>query len=167
VIISHTKSVKAFLKVLGVIVGCELVGLVSTPFTLVAIPTWYASLNKPSFAPPNWIFAPVWTTLYCLMGIAAFLVWQRGSKKKNVKKALSYFLLQLFFNFLWSVLFFGLHSPLLGLIDIFALLVTLIITIYMFYNIVKPGAYLLVPYLLWVSFATILNFSLLLLNLPS
>lgn len=144
--------------------GCEFVGIISTPFTLAAIPTWYSTLNKPPFSPPNWIFGPVWTTLYFLMGISAFLIWQKGLKKKQVKEALLYFVAQLFFNFIWSILFFGLKSPTLGLFDILVLWVLILVTMIKFYKISKPAAYLLIPYILWVSFATILNLSIVLLN---
>ncbi|MBP9718915.1 MAG: tryptophan-rich sensory protein [Candidatus Levybacteria bacterium] len=160
----HTIIVKDFSKFLISIIGCELVGILSTPFTISAISTWYIFLNKPPFSPPNWVFGPVWTILYFLMGISAFLVWRKGLKNKKVKKALFYFLLQLFFNFLWSLLFFGLHSPLLGLLDIIVLLVSIVITLVAFYRVSKIAAYLLIPYLLWVSFATILNLSIVLLN---
>lgn len=146
------------------IIGCELVGIVSTPFTISAIPTWYRTLNKPFFSPPNWIFGPVWTTLYLLMGISAFLIWQKGLKKKKVKEAITYFGIQLFLNFIWTFLFFGLRNPLLGLIDIVVLWIFIVLTILKFYKLSKPAAYMLIPYLLWVSFATILNFSILILN---
>jgi tryptophan-rich sensory protein len=151
-------------KLIISIIGCELVGIIATPFTISAISTWYAYLNKPSFSPPNWVFGPVWTTLYFLMGVSAFLIWRKGLQKKNVKRALGYFLLQLFFNFLWSLLFFGFHSPLLGLFDIVILLIFIILTIASFYKLSRVAAYLLVPYLLWVSFATVLNFSVVILN---
>ena len=146
------------------VVGCELVGILSTPFTISAIPTWYVHLNKPFFSPPNWLFAPVWTTLYFLMGISVFLIWKKGIHKDKVKRGFNYFFLQLFFNFLWSLLFFGLHSTLFGLFDIVALLIFLILTILSFHKLSKTAAYLLIPYVLWVSFATILNISLVLLN---
>lgn len=145
-------------------IGCELVGIAATPFTLSSIPGWYQILNKPSFSPPNWIFGPAWTILYFLMGVAAYLVWIKGLEKKAVKTALSFFIAQLVFNFLWSILFFGLHSPVLGLIDILILWVLILITIIKFYKISKTASYLLIPYLLWVSFATILNLSIVLLN---
>jgi benzodiazapine receptor len=155
---------KDFPKLVASVVGCELVGIIGTPFTISAISTWYVFLNKPFFSPPNWIFGPVWTILYFFMGVSAFLVWQKGLNHKKVKKALTYFKLQLFFNFLWSILFFGLHSPILGLVDIIVLLVSIILTIGAFYKISKIAAYLLIPYLLWVSFATILNISIVVLN---
>lgn len=164
IFISHTEIMKDLQKLTISVIGCELIGIASTPFTLAAIPTWYASLNKPPFSPPNWVFGPVWTVLYFLMGISAFLIWKKGLEKKKIKKALVYFLLQLFFNFLWTPLFFGLHSPLLGLLDIVVLLAFLLVTIVSFYKLSKPAAYLLVPYLAWVSFATILNLSIVMLN---
>ncbi|MBI2315069.1 tryptophan-rich sensory protein [Candidatus Daviesbacteria bacterium] len=145
-------------------IGCELVGIAATPFTLSAIQTWYQTLNKPSFSPPNWVFGPAWTILYFLMGVAAYLVWIKGLEKKAVKNALAFFIAQLVFNFLWSILFFGLHSPILGLIDILILWTLILITIIKFYKISKTAAYLLIPYLLWVTFATILNLSIVLLN---
>lgn len=151
-------------KLIVSVVGCELVGIAATPFTLSAIPTWYASLNKPIFSPPNWIFGPVWTLLYFLMGISVFLIWKKSIKNKKIKNALLYFGIQLFLNFLWSLLFFGLHNPLLGLIDIFFLLCSIVLTISTFFKISKVASYLLVPYLLWVSFATILNLALFALN---
>lgn len=145
-------------------IGCELVGIAATPFTISAIPGWYQTLNKPPFSPPNWIFGPVWTILYFLMGVAAYLIWIKGLEEKAVKKALIFFIAQLVFNFFWSILFFGFHSPILGLINILILWVLILITIIKFYKISKTASYLLIPYLLWVSFATILNLSIVLLN---
>ena len=141
-----------------------MVGLAATPFTISAIPTWYQTLQKPTFSPPNWIFGPVWTILYFLMGVAAYLIWIKGLEKMAVKTALKFFLVQLLFNFLWSILFFGLHSPILALIDILILWILIVITVIKFYKISKTASYLLIPYLLWVSFATILNLSIVLLN---
>ncbi len=154
---------KDFFKLLVSITGCELVGIAATPFTIASIPTWYESLNKPIFSPPNWVFAPVWATLFFLMGISLFLIW-RMSPKPKVKTAIKFFLAQLFFNFLWSILFFGLHSPILGLIDIFILWVLIFITYLKFYEIKKFAAYLLIPYLLWVSLASLLNLYIVILN---
>lgn len=153
-----------FIKLFLAIIICEGVGLIGSIFTFNSVNTWYMTLNKPFFNPPSWIFGPVWTTLYFLMGVAVFLVWKKGLKNKKIKRALLYFFIQLFFNFLWSLLFFGLHSPILGLIDIVALLITIIFTIRAFYTISKPASYILLPYFLWVSFATILNISILILN---
>jgi tryptophan-rich sensory protein len=140
------------------------VGILSVPFTLASIPTWYATLNKPPFSPPNWIFGPVWTALYFMMGISLYLVWMKGLKNKKVKIAMLFFAVQLIFNFLWSLLFFGMHSPQLALVDIFFLLIAISMTMVKFNKISKPASYLLVPYLLWVSFATVLNLSIVVLN---
>ncbi len=151
-------------KLIVSVIGCELVGLVGTPFTISAIPTWYSSLNKPFFAPPNWIFGPVWTVLYFLMGVAFYLIWKQDWKKKKVKKAGMYFLAQLALNSIWSPIFFGLRSPLLGLIVIVAMWALIVMTMKKFYPLSRLAFYLLVPYLLWVSFATILNAAIALLN---
>ncbi len=150
---------KNFGKLSVCIIFCELVGLLSTPFTIASIPIWYAGLIKPPFSPPNWLFGPVWMILYCFMGIAAYLVWKNGLKNKKVKTALRYFLIQLFLNFIWSPLFFGLHLPLIALLDICILLVMIVITMKQFRGISKIAFYLFIPYLLWVSFATLLNLS--------
>ncbi len=153
-----------FAKLIYAILICEAIGLISVPFTIASIPTWYSTLNKPSFSPPNWIFGPVWTTLYLMMGVSAYLVWMKGFKNKKVRTALSYFLIQLAFNFFWSVLFFGIHSPLLALFDIILLWLVIFLTMVKFYQISKLASYLLLPYLFWVSFATLLNFSIVILN---
>lgn len=151
-------------KLIVSIVVCELVGLLSTPFTIAAIPEWYAFLIKPSFSPPNWIFGPVWTLLYLMMGVSFFLLWQLGWKKKKVKDAAYFFGAQLALNFFWSIAFFGLRSPLLSLVTIVALLALILLTMKHFYPLSKPAFYLLVPYLFWVSFATLLNGAIVLLN---
>lgn len=151
-------------KLVASILLCQSAGLLATPFTIAAIPSWYVFLNKPSFAPPNWVFGPAWTTLYLLMGIALYLVWRQGLNKPKVRLAVNYFLLQLFFNFTWSIAFFGLKSPLLGLINILLLLALIVATMIKFKPLSRPAFYLMIPYLVWVSFATLLNASILLLN---
>ena len=151
-------------KFVASILICEGVGLISTPFTIAAIPTWYVTLQKPFFSPPNWVFAPVWTFLYFLMGISVYLIWEQGLKKKKVKEALKFFLLQLVLNFMWSLFFFGLHAPFLAFIEIVILWLAIFVTIKKFYPLSRPAAYLLVPYLLWVSFAGYLNYTIWLLN---
>jgi tryptophan-rich sensory protein len=143
---------------------CLAAGFLGSIFTTPSIPTWYASLAKPSFNPPNWLFAPVWTILFILMGISAFLVWQKGLKKKGVKKALGFFLAQLIFNVLWSFLFFKFHSPFLALLDIIFLWFLILLTIFKFFKINNTAGLLLIPYLLWVSFASILNYAIYRLN---
>ena len=142
------------IKLLASILLCLIVGLGGSIFTFKEIPGWYAGLQKPFFSPPNWIFGPVWTTLYILMGIAFYLIWIKG--KKN-KKAMIIFGWQLAANFLWSMLFFGMHSPALALVDIVALWTLIYLTIKEFSKISKFSAYLLYPYLAWVSFASLLN----------
>jgi benzodiazapine receptor len=142
-----------------------LIGIIGSLFmTADTLGNWYANLNKPPFNPPNWIFGPVWTTLYIMMGVAAYMVWRKGLDDKVVRIALVCFIVQLFLNGIWTPLFFGLHSPLLGLIDIVLLLNAIIVTIFVFSKISRPAALLLIPYLIWVSFATVLNASIYLLN---
>lgn len=151
-------------KLIISIVGCELVGILGSIFTISAIPTWYAALNKPPFAPPNWIFGPVWTLLYLLIGVAFYLIWKQDFKKKKIITAGTFFLVQLGLNFIWSPIFFGLRSPLLGLIVIVAMWVLIVMTMKKFYPLSRMAFYLLVPYLLWVSFATMLNAAIVVLN---
>jgi len=150
------------------IVLCQGAGIIGTFVTFDAIPTWYATLVRPSFSPPNWIFGPVWTTLYTLMGVSAYLVWaKRGlppTKATIRTKGLWIFWVHLFFNALWSLLFFGLQSPLLALVDIAVLWVLLVASMFYFFRISKTAGALLVPYLVWISFASVLNAAILLLN---
>jgi len=152
-------------KIIVSVLICQGVGAVGSIFTSPAISTWYAILQKPSFNPPNWIFAPVWTILFLLMGISLYLIWSKGWADKRVKIALFIFGIQLVLNILWSFLFFGLQSPLYAFIGIIILWLAILLTIISFYRISKPAAYLLLPYILWVSFASILNFSIMILNL--
>lgn len=124
---------------------------------------WFLQLNKPAYQPPNWLFGPVWTTLYILMGIALFLVWKKpASSARNA--AITLFMVQLAFNFLWSFLFFKWHMPGAAFADIIALWITLFITIVVCSRHSKTAAWLLVPYIAWVSFASILNFDIIRLN---
>lgn len=134
-----------------------LIGLGGSAVTFKEILGWYVNLNKPQLIPPNGVFGPVWTVLYILMGMALYLFWV--SKGKNKKKGFVFFGAQLLLNFLWSYLFFGLHSPALAVGEIFLLLITIILNIKEFNKYSKVAAGLLVPYLLWVSFATYLTFS--------
>ncbi|MCD1294300.1 TspO protein [Methanocella sp. CWC-04] len=143
---------------------CLLAGIIGGAITAPNIMTWYGTLIKPSFSPPNWLFGPVWTILYILMGVALFLIWKKINEAPEAKTAIAFFGIQLVLNFFWSLFFFGLHSISLAFLDIVLLLIFIILTTMKFYRIDKTAAYLMVPYLLWVSFATILNLSLLLLN---
>ena len=152
-------------RIISVILTCLAIGYLSGNVTREAITTWYPTLVKPSFNPPNWIFAPVWSLLYVMMGVAAGLVWNRiESDKEAVKKALIFFIIQLVLNALWSYLFFGLHNPLLAGIEIIILWLMIYETYAKFVKINKTAAYLLLPYLAWVSFAMILNWSIWWLN---
>jgi tryptophan-rich sensory protein len=150
---------KNFIKLLISIIVCQLAGGIGSIFTSSSVKTWYLTINKPSFNPPNWLFAPVWTVLFLLMAISLFLIW-----RKNYKSGIIIFFIQLFFNILWSAMFFGLKSSLLGFIVIVVLWFLILATIIKFFKISKPAAWLLIPYILWVTFASVLNFSILILN---
>lgn len=152
------------LKILAFIIFCELVGIVGSYFTISSIPNWYATLNKPFFNPPNFLFGPVWTLLYALMGISAYLIWEKGIKKKDIKEALKLFTIQLFLNGIWTPIFFGAKELFVALIVILIMWVFILKTILKFRKINKIASYLLIPYLLWVSFASLLNFSIWYLN---
>ena len=138
------------------------IGFLGSVFTVSAITTWYTTLNKPFFSPPNFIFAPVWTTLYILMGISLYLLWT--SKKKAKDKAIEFFLIQLVLNLFWSVIFFGLHNPQVAFVEIIALWFFIFLTIRQSYSVSKISAYLLYPYIVWVSFALVLNLFIVILN---
>jgi len=146
------------------VVVCQLAGVIGGLFTGPAIPTWYASLRKPSFTPPGWVFGPAWVTLYVMMGVAAFLVWRRGLDDPQVRIALVIFVVQLLLNASWSVVFFGQRSPMGGLLVIGLLWVAILLTIIAFARVSSVAALLLVPYILWVSFASVLNGAIVRLN---
>ena len=145
----------------GFIILCLGVGGVSGVVTAGAVADWFPTLNKPFFNPPSWIFAPVWTLLYIMMAIAAWRVWLEGASSKP---ALNLFFIQLVLNFLWPLFFFGMHLPALALIDIIAMWIMIALTMRAFFKIAQPAGWLLVPYLAWVSFATVLNASIWWLN---
>ena len=155
---------KTLVNLIAWVIICLAAGLIGSIFTIPSIPTWFAGLNKPPFSPPNWIFSPVWTTLFILMGISAWLVWEKGISNKEVRSAIMIFAAQLALNMLWSILFFGFKSPLLAFVEIIVLWVLILATILSFYKISKPAAWLLIPYILWVSFASVLNLSIWLIN---
>ncbi|MGQ9478200.1 MAG: TspO/MBR family protein [Candidatus Bipolaricaulia bacterium] len=151
-------------KLIVSLLVCQLAGLLGSIFTTPAIPTWYAALEKPAFTPPSWLFAPAWTTLFVLMGLAAFFIWRKGLAEREVRIALGVFIAQLGLNVLWSVAFFGLKAPLGGLIVIALLWFAILLTIQSFSRLSRAAGLLLLPYLLWVSFAAILNGAILVLN---
>lgn len=147
------------------IVISQSAGFIGSFFTANSVRTWYLTLEKPFFNPPSWVFAPVWTTLYTLMGIALYLVWQKTlTSKKGNAFAVWFFLAHLVVNALWSVIFFGAKDLLAALITILVLWGMIAYLIKLFYPVNKNAAYLLLPYLAWVSFATLLNAAILLLN---
>ncbi|WP_375325573.1 TspO/MBR family protein [Flagellimonas sp. GZD32] len=137
---------------------CLVIGFLSGIATQSSVNDWYVTLNKPSFTPPNELFAPVWTLLYTLMGVSAGVVWSKGYHHIWVKTALYHFVFQLLLNALWSIVFFGLKNPFGGMIVILALLTMIILTIKWFRVISKAAAFMMVPYLLWVAFAAALNY---------
>ena len=157
-------TIRTFVKLVIAIVVTQLAGIIGSLFTFSAIPTWYATLTKPELNPPSWVFGPVWTTLYVLMGVSVFLIWQKGWERKDVKIAVSVYGVQLVLNALWSIVFFGMQSPGLALVNIALLFVSIVSTMILFYKISRPAMYLLVPYILWVSFASYLNYAIYALN---
>jgi len=146
------------------IIIAQFAGIVGSLFTSSSVDTWYQEISRPPFTPPGWLFAPVWISLYILMGISAYLVWKKGAEKKEVKKALVVFFIQLVLNSIWSLLFFGLQLILIAFIEILLLWIVLLFMIVRFYSVSKTAGLLQIPYLLWVSFAAILNFSFAVLN---
>ena len=153
------------LRIAVVLMTCLVVGYLSGMITRDSITTWYPTLVKPSFNPPNWIFAPVWTILYIMMGVAGGMVWNRMEQDaENVKKAFMFFIIQLALNAIWSLLFFYLHNPFLALIEIVLLWLLIFETYTKFKKIDKVAGMLLIPYLAWVSFAMVLNGSIWWLN---
>ena len=146
------------LTALGFIFVSQLAGIIGSVFTSSAIPNWYVTLNKPVFNPPGWLFGPVWVILYALMGIAAYLVWQKWGASSLAKWAVILFLVHLIFNALWSILFFGLKNPMLAFFEIIFLLIMIISVSIMFLQIDKRAFFMMMPYIFWVSFAMVLNF---------
>lgn len=152
------------MKFILCIIAVELIGIIGGFFTASAIPIWYASLIKPSFNPPSWLFGPVWTILYAMIGISLYLFITSKAKTKDKRKGYLIFSVQILLNFIWSPVFFGMQNIFGGLMIIILLWLSIILNLFIFYKISKASAWLLVPYWLWVSFASILNFSLWMLN---
>jgi translocator protein len=159
-----TNHKNSFWKLIIAISLCQVVGIVSGLISQTEMNTWFVTINKPSWNPPSYLFAPVWATLYLLMGISLWLVWKSEAFAQSKKMAIIIFSSQLVFNFLWSILFFKFHSPALALMDIALMVVTIVITIFRFYSISKFASWLLIPYLFWVCFATVLNYCIWMLN---
>ncbi|WP_345950997.1 TspO/MBR family protein [Mucilaginibacter sp. PAMB04274] len=140
------------------------IAVTASLFTIPQIPGWYSALNKPSFNPPNWLFGPVWSALYVMIAIAAYLVYQKRNSGAQYNSARIVYFVQLLLNFLWSAMFFGMHQIWGALVVIVLLLIAIVANIYYFGKYSKVAAGLLVPYLLWVSFASVLNLYIYLLN---
>ncbi len=139
------------------------VGAISGFFTTTGVGSWYQTINKPTWNPPGWIFGPVWTTLYILMGIAFYLVW-RSPESKAKRTAMVLFSIQLILNFFWSFIFFDQQQIGMALAEIMALWVFILLSIFAFAKVNKTAAWLLVPYISWVSFATMLTYAIWRLN---
>lgn len=159
----------AFRFIFSIII-CQLAGLIGSIFTTPNISTWYTTLTKPHLSPPNFVFGPVWTLLFILMGIALFRIWQKqieskdSQQSKEILLSLKIFFFQLLLNIFWSILFFGFRSPSLAFIEIIVLWISILLTIIAFAKIDRVAAYLLIPYILWVTFASYLNYMIWMLN---
>ncbi len=151
------------IPLLGFLLLTFVAAFIGSSFTTPNIASWYSTLAKPSFAPPNWLFAPVWTILYILMAIAAFLIYQKR-EHFQAKSALIFYFVQLILNSLWSIIFFGMHNPQLAFFEIIVLWIFILVTLIKFYKIHRTAGLLFIPYLLWVSFASFLNLFIWLLN---
>lgn len=146
------------------IIGSQIAGGIGSIFTVSAIPTWYMALTKPFFSPPNWVFAPVWTILYTLIGISGYLVWAKYRFAKPSRLFWQAYFIQLLLNALWSIIFFGYKNTLIALIEIVLMWIFIFLTIKKSSKLSPLASYLLYPYLAWVSFATLLNFAIVILN---
>ncbi len=156
--------VNNFLKLVIAIGVSQLAGVIGSFFTVSAIDGWYGGIVKPALNPPNWVFGPVWTTLFTLMGIAGFLVWKRGLERREVKIALGIFSTQLVLNTLWSIIFFNFRNFGGAFVEIVILWLAIFLTIIAFSKVSKLSAWLLAPYIVWVSFAGYLNYMIWVLN---
>lgn len=159
----YPKPSRDVLSLAGFLVLCLVVSGIGATITATTVRTWYPTLHKPPFNPPDWVFAPVWTTLYVLMAIAGWRVWRRA-RLEVTRKALIVFVVQLALNLAWSFIFFGLQQISLALVEIVILLLAIIANTILFWRIDRWAGALFVPYVLWVAFATVLNASLWLLN---
>jgi tryptophan-rich sensory protein len=158
------KDMTKIIKLTCSVAVCILIGFLGSFSTRGSVTTWYADLSRPSFTPPDWIFGVVWPILYVMMGISAFIIWNKGLDKREVKVALGIFGLQLILNGLWTPIFFGLHLIGFALIEIVMMWAAILLTIISFWKISKSATLLFLPYILWVSFAIVLNASLFILN---
>lgn len=151
-------------KLVIAVAASQMAGVIGAVFTSSSVRTWYVDLSKPSFTPPGWIFGPVWTTLYTLMGIAAWLVWRAGLPRLAARLALGLFVGQFALNAFWSLIFFGLRQPLYAFVEIIFLWAAIVATTVLFFRISTLAGLLMIPYILWVSFAAVLNLAIARLN---
>lgn len=158
---------KNFLKLLVALIIPQLFGIVGSLFTDLSVNGWYNSLLKPAFNPPNWLFGLVWPILFLLMGIAVFLVWKKGLNKKEEKFAIGLFIFQLFLNLFWSFIFFTLKNPGIALTELISLWFAVLASMIAFWQISKPAGWLMLPYIVWITFAGVLNYSIWNLNINS
>ncbi len=159
-----TNKLPATWKFIIAILLCESVGISSALLASASNNPWFDKLIKPTWNPPAYLFGPVWTTLYLLMGISLGIIWNNKASEQSKRKAYLLFATQLFLNFWWSILFFNFHSPAFALLDIILMVITIILTIFSFSSFSKIASWLLVPYIAWVSFAAFLNYSIWSLN---
>lgn len=157
------KPTEQFIGLVVCVAACMMISTAGALVTLSSVSDWYANINKPSWNPPNWIFGPVWTTLYLMMAFSSWLVW-RSAKLNRVKFELGWFGFHLILNLLWSVLFFGFQQPGLAAIEIVILWISILASVFLYFRHNKLAAILLVPYLLWVTFASTLNITIWYLN---
>lgn len=157
-------QIKHILQIIAFVAICQAAGIVGALFTVDAIPSWYNTLNQPSFRPPNWIFGPMWTTLYVLMGVAAWKIWRKRKENIHANFAVKLFFIHLFFNAIWSIIFFGYHQIGIALIDIIIVFGMIIWLMAKFWKIDHLATYLLIPYLIWVGFAIALNAAIFMIN---
>lgn len=158
------KPLSDWIKAPVSIISSLLIGFAGNVFNFESLETWYPTLIKPDWTPPNWLFAPVWSTLFILMGISTFLVWREGFDKRSVKIALGVYVIQFALNLMWSWAFFGLQSPLFGFIVIVVLWIAIFVNIILYARVSKIAAAILIPYIVWVTIASALNFSVYILN---
>lgn len=152
-----------WIKLIICILICQLAGIIGSLFTISSITSWYVNLNKPFFTPPGWLFGPVWLTLYTLMGISLYLIWNEKSKGK-IRTPLALFSIQLVLNALWSIMFFGFQLIFYGLVEIIIMWIFIALTMFSFYRISRNATIILIPYIAWVTIATLLNYFVWVLN---
>jgi len=161
---SKYQMISAFWKLIIAILVCEVTGILSSFISIGDMHPWFETIKKPSWNPPGYLFGPVWTFLYLLMGISFWLIWNIKTDTSGKRLAMLFFGIQLFLNFWWSLIFFKYHSPQWALVEILLMLLFIFATFFQFYKISKPAAWLLAPYIAWVSFASYLNYTIWILN---